>query len=257
MTRYPIILVHGIAIRESKLIKAFGKIEGKLKDAEYSVFTANTDAFGTIENNAEQLKEYITDILTDTGAEKVNIIAHSKGGLDTKYMLANLDMTDKVASVTTICTPHRGSAIASHIWSLPRAFKKILAFFINSFYKLVGDKQPDSMTVCDQLKKTECEDVEEIFAKKVYCQSYSTKIVSIKDCMLMGIPMKIYSKTDGQENDGVVSVESAKFETYRGECLDEPISHTQIVDIFAKRKQRAKIYSFYLELCSELGEMGF
>ena len=56
MTKYPIILVHGIAFRETKLIRAFGKIESKLKLGGYDVYTAKTDAFGTIEKNAEQLK---------------------------------------------------------------------------------------------------------------------------------------------------------------------------------------------------------
>ena len=257
MTKYPIILAHGIAIKETKMLKAFGKIECALRNAGYSVFTANTDAFGSIESNAEQLKAYVLQILADTGAEKVNVIAHSKGGLDAKYMLAHLDMADKVASLTTICTPHRGSAIATHIWSLPRALKRVLAFFINGFYRIVGDENPDSLKVCEQLKKRDEDEIEASFTDKVYCQSYSTKIVSLRDCALMGIPMKIYSRTDGEENDGVVSVESAKFETYKGECLDEAVSHTQIVDIFAKRKNRAKIHAFYVELCRELGTMGF
>ena len=65
MTKYPIILVHGIAIREMKLIKAFGKIERKLKEAGYDAYTASTDAFGSIENNAKQLKEIILKLIED------------------------------------------------------------------------------------------------------------------------------------------------------------------------------------------------
>ena len=74
MTKYPIILVHGIAVRETKLIRAFGKIESKLKLGGYDVYTAKTDAFGTIEKNAEQLKNITLEILEKTKAEKVNII---------------------------------------------------------------------------------------------------------------------------------------------------------------------------------------
>ena len=257
MTKYPIILAHGIAIKETKIIHAFGKIESKLKSAGYDVYTANTDAFGSIESNAEQLKLFILEILDRTNSEKVNIIAHSKGGLDSKYMIAHLDMTDKIASLTTICTPHRGSVIATHIWSLPRAIKRYVSFIINTFYKIVGDKNPDSMKVCEQLTKTQEEAIEVSFTDKVYCQSYSAKIAHINDCVLMGIPMSIYNITDGEENDGMVSVESAKFEVYRGECIDESVSHTQIVDLLAKRKNREKIHAFYIELCEELENMGF
>ena len=257
MTKYPIILVHGIALREMKIIRAFGKIEYTLKEAGYDVYTAGTDGFGTIESNAEQLKEIILGVLESTGAEKVNIIAHSKGGLDSKYMITKLDMADQVASLTTLCTPHRGSAIATHLWSLPTWLKRVLTFFINSFYKLIGDKNPDSMKVCEQLKKADGDATEESFSDKVYCQSYSTKLKSGKDCVLMVVPLTIYNYTEGIENDGMVSEESARFENYRGECLDDSVSHTQIVDFLAKRKNRRRILEFYVGLAKELGEMGY
>ena len=257
MTKYPIILVHGIALREMKIIRAFGKIEYTLKEAGYDVYTAGTDGFGTIESNAEQLKEIILGVLESTRAEKVNIIAHSKGGLDSKYMITKLDMADQVASLTTLCTPHRGSAIATHLWSLPTWIKRVLTFFINSFYKLIGDKNPDSMKVCEQLKKADGDATEESFSDKVYCQSYSTKLKSGKDCVLMAVPLTIYNYTEGIENDGMVSEESARFENYRGECLDDSVSHTQIVDFLAKRKNRRRILEFYVGLAKELGEMGY
>lgn len=256
MTKYPIILVHGIALREFKYFKAFGKIEQTLKDAGYTVYTANIDAFGTIESNAQQLKEVIIGVLRDTGAQAVNVIAHSKGGLDTKYMLNHLGMADKVASFTTLCTPHKGSVIATHIWHLPLWIKKCLAFFINGFYKFAGDKNPDSMKVCEQLKRNDSDEGID-FADAVYCQSYSAKIHKGSDCLLMAVPMMIYNRTNGEENDGMVSESSAKFENYRGECLDEPISHTQIVDFFAKKRHRKKILAFYVDLCGELGKMGY
>ncbi|MBQ7344056.1 MAG: hypothetical protein IJW53_04750 [Clostridia bacterium] len=257
MTKYPIILVHGIALKETKFIRAFGKIEYTLKEAGYDVYTAGTDGFGTIESNAEQLKEIILGVLDSTGADKVNIIGHSKGGLDSKYMIRELDMADKVASLTTLCTPHRGSAIATQLWSLPMWLKKVLTFFINGFYKLIGDKNPDSMKVCEQLKKAEGEVEEESFSDKVYCQSYSTKLKSGKDCVLMAVPLTLYNHTEGIENDGMVSEESAKYENYRGECLDDSVSHTQIVDFLAKRKNRRRILDFYVSLANELGEMGY
>jgi len=45
-------------------------------------------------------------------ASKVHIIAHSMGGLDSRYLISKLGYGDRVASLTTISTPHRGSAIA-------------------------------------------------------------------------------------------------------------------------------------------------
>ena len=125
-SKYPIILVHGIAAKQLRILNAFGQIGEELKKEGYTVYISDNDGFGSVENNAEQLKRFIEKVLKDTGAEKVNIIAHSKGGLDSKYMITKLGMEDKVASLTTLCTPHKGSIIASKIWDLPMPIKKIL-----------------------------------------------------------------------------------------------------------------------------------
>ncbi|MBQ9733600.1 MAG: triacylglycerol lipase, partial [Clostridia bacterium] len=100
-TKYPIVLVHGVALKEKKHFKAFGRIKEKLCQRGYDVYIADTDGFGTIENNGVQLKDFIYRVLDSTGAEKVNIIAHSKGGLDSKYMISELGREEKVASLTT------------------------------------------------------------------------------------------------------------------------------------------------------------
>ena len=255
--KYPVILVHGIAIKEKRYIHAFGRIAEKMREIGYDVYIANTDAFGTIENNAAQLKSFITKVMKATGAEKVNLIAHSKGGLDSKMMITNLDMEDKVASLTTLCTPHKGSIIASKIWGLPMPLKKIYAWCIDHFYRYVfGDKNPDSMTVCQELCHVD-EGLETVgFSSKVYCQSYSSTLKSGKDCFIMALPMRLYKHFTGKENDGMVSVESAKFGEYKGDCLGESISHLQIIDLLAKPKSRDAIYDFYISICNDLSDMG-
>lgn len=255
--KYPIVLVHGIAIKEKKYLRAFGWIAEKMRDEGYEVYIANTDAFGSIENNAIQLKEHVLRILEKTGAEKVNLIGHSKGGLDSKEMILSLGMEDKVASLTTLCTPHKGSIIASKIWELPMPLKKIYAWCIDKFYKYVfGDKNPDSMAVCKQLCHVD-EGLETVgFSSKVYCQSYSSTLKSGKDCFIMALPMRLYKHFTGNDNDGMVSVESAKFGDYKGDCLGESISHLQIIDLLAKPKSRDDIYNFYISICKELEKMG-
>ena len=107
-TKYPIILVHGIIIKDIKFIKSFGNIDRILKIQGHHVYKSNVDGVGTIENNASMLKEEILSILEKEKVDKVNIIAHSKGGLDSKYMIQQLGMEDHVASLTTLCTPHKG-----------------------------------------------------------------------------------------------------------------------------------------------------
>lgn len=253
--KYPIILVHGLMVRHFKRFRAFGRIEHVLDCEGHDVHVATHDGFGCIETNAEQLRDYILGVLEKTGAKKVHLIAHSKGGLDLKYMIKTYGMTDKIATFTTLSTPHKGSAIASHIWKLPMWIKKIIAFFINTFYRILGDKHPNSLKACDQLRTSEDGD-EELFDHYdgIYCQSYSATLKRSRDCFIMALPHKIYKKYEDGDTDGMVSRESSKFGHYRGEILDISISHGQMVDFASRKHQKEKIYEFYKNMCRELEE---
>ena len=116
-TKYPVILVHGIMMKDLGHVKAFGRIEHNLRSEGYSVYTADHDGLGTIENNAAQLKRFLEGIMEKEGVDKVNLIAHSKGGLDSLYMIDRLGMSGAVASVTFLSTPHKGSVIAEVLYN--------------------------------------------------------------------------------------------------------------------------------------------
>jgi triacylglycerol lipase len=44
--------------------------------------------------------------------DQVHVIAHSMGGLDARYLISSLGFADRIASLTTLGTPHRGSPLA-------------------------------------------------------------------------------------------------------------------------------------------------
>ena len=255
-TRYPILLVHGIIFKESKLFKSFGKIGKRLKSQGYCVYVSTQDGFGTIENNAVQLKEQIKKILNKEGAEKINLIAHSKGGLDCKYLIKQLDMEDKVASLTTLCTPHKGSPVATKIMKMPKFLLKFVAFWVNVWYRIFGDKKPNSYEVCRQLQRHKIEELVP-FSKSVYCQSFSTTMNKTKDDFVMSIPLIFSRYCEKGETDGLVPVSSAIFENYRGNCIEDSVSHSQIVDFMVSKKKKEKVYGFYSAICKELAEMNF
>lgn len=228
-----------------------------MQEQGFCVYTADTDGLGTVENNAEQLKKQINKILQDENAEKINIIAHSKGGLDSIFMIENLDMVDKVASLTTLCTPHKGSQIATKILNMPSFLIKVAAFVLNSFYKMLKDEQPDAITACTQLQsKVEITDKSFKSFNGVYCQSYSSVMHKASDDFIMSIPFLISRKYENGNSDGMVSAESAKYADYKGNCLDESASHNEIVCFMTKKKKRKKIYAFYKKLCSDLAARG-
>ena len=261
-SKYPIILAHGIVIKDLKYFKAFGKIEKALQDKGYEVYTSCTDGFGTIENNAQQLKEQVQDILAKSGVDKVNIIAHSKGGLDSRYMIEKLDMENSVASLTTICSPHKGSKLATKLCALPKWLLKFVAFWINFGYRVFGgDKHPNSLEVVRQLKEIPPEEYEEAVNVKcqgVYSQSYSAIMKKSSDDFALGVPLRIVQKIEkDDQSDGLVSVESSKWAEYKGNCIDEPVSHSQLVDFMVGKEKREKIHAFYISICEDLTQRGF
>ena len=75
---------------------------------------------GAISDQAEQIDEQISLILKSFGTQHVNLIAHSKGGLDSRFWLTNIkpksDFTRNliVGQFITINTPHLGSVIGDY-----------------------------------------------------------------------------------------------------------------------------------------------
>ncbi len=100
-TRYPILPVHELAMRDALFLKSWGRINRILLIQGYTVYKRNLDAMGSVETNVTRLREEIGSIRAETSSDKVNIIAPSKGGLDAKYkyMIRHLDMAGSVASL--------------------------------------------------------------------------------------------------------------------------------------------------------------
>lgn len=259
-TKYPILLVHGLGMKDCFFMKSFGRIDRILRIQGYTVYKSRVDGCGTVEGNAARLKEEILSILAESGAEKVNLIAHSKGGLDARRMLEDPDMSGKAASLTTICTPHLGSPIASLVLKVPSFLLKYAAFFVNLFYRILGDKHPDVLTACRELKRVER--MEETSARPVpgvFCQSFSATLRPEEKHtdFIMGIPA-VFSRLMEKHaaTDGMVPRDSAIYGVYRGDCIDGSVSHTEIVDFMVPDKRRDRIYAFYSSLCEELVKMG-
>ena len=125
-TRYPLLLVHGVGFRDFHYFNYWGRIPRELKRNGAQVYYGHQEAWGTVEDNAEILRRKIFSICQETGAKKVNIIAHSKGGLDARYLISRLSMAPFVAALTTINTPHRGSALVEWLMKLPDGIYRLV-----------------------------------------------------------------------------------------------------------------------------------
>ncbi len=216
-SKYPVILVHGIAFRdETFFIKYWGNIPELLEKSGSKVFTGKQQAYGTIRNNAIQLKERVEEVLKKTGSKKVNIIAHSRGGLESRYMISMLGMDDKVASLTTLATPHRGSSMADYIIK-HAADKKLMSAVFDFYARVIGDDNPESLNAGIELTTAKMKDFNNTVqnSKSVYYQSYACAIDS---SFFNPMWKTMYDKIAESEgpNDGLVAVDSAKWGNFRG-----------------------------------------
>lgn len=257
MIKYPIVLVHGMMIRDFKIYRAFRKIRKYLLSSGVKVYVTNQDGVGSIENNALQIKKEILEILEKEKVDKVNLIAHSKGGLDSRYMISMLDMENHIASLTTLSTPHHGSKMSARIMKLPKYIAKFIAFFINITFKIFGDKHPDILTVGKQLCDANMKDFNNrvINSSKVYYQSYSSDIDK-KATFLVFIPHKFSRKCEEENTDGVVSISSSIWGEYQGH-MDVDADHFQMAGIYGGKKKMQEVADFYLSIVKDLEEKGF
>lgn len=260
--QYPVILVHGLGMRDDlKIFKYWGNIPYKLMESGVEVFLSNQMAFHTIEFNAELLRERILEILKETNSEKINIIAHSKGGIESRYMISKLDMASHVASLTTIASPHRGSSLAN--WVLEKANeKKALKFSENILKTLAvwqGDSSPEILPAFRQMTIDSMAEFNQRVpdSSSVYYQSYGGTIHGKPYGLWADFKKKIIQEREG-ENDGVVSKKSFEWANFRG-IVKSPsgldISHHEIIGITHFTDFDAS--EFYFQIISDLAQMNF
>lgn len=110
-TRYPIVLHHGMAGGRSWILTYAGIREAIAADG-HAVVQTQVPPFDGVQVRAAALAAAVDGALQATGAAKVNLIAHAMGGLDARYLISRLGYGDRVASLSTMSTPHRGAALA-------------------------------------------------------------------------------------------------------------------------------------------------
>ena len=262
-TKYPLLMVHGVFFRDFRYLNYWGRIPRELIRNGATVYYGQQQSAAAVEDSGKELAERIRQIVEETGCGKVNIIAHSKGGLDSRAAIAHCGMAPYVATLTTINTPHLGCIFAEYLLgNVPQAARLKIAAAYNATMKQVGDPNPDFLAAVTDLTESAClarnevtHDVPGVVYESV--MSYCRKAQHGKFPLNMTYP--IVKHFDGL-NDGLVSVESAKW----GErfTLLEPegkrgISHGDVVDLNRENIRGFDVREFYVELAADLKRRGY
>ncbi|HOT46017.1 MAG TPA: hypothetical protein PLM53_17560 [Spirochaetota bacterium] len=145
--RYPVILVPGWAGTEKFMnsIDYFWQLKGALSDAGRETYVADLNCFSTHHVRAAELRDFMYELLyrkvreiaaargiasrdVDMSDLKFNLLCHSQGGINARYMVKVLSMADPryddasmaplipasrfVASIVMISTPNNGTYLA-------------------------------------------------------------------------------------------------------------------------------------------------
>ena len=263
-TRYPILLVHGVFFRDSDHLNYWGRIPAELKKNGATLFYGEHNSAAAVRDSAVELEKRIEQIVRENGCEKVNIIAHSKGGLDSRAAIALTSAGRYVASLTTINTPHRGCEFADYLLNeIPQTQQKVIADGYNKVAAKLGDKDPDFLAAVYDLTSDKCRERNEIVHDdpNVDYQSVGSVLKGASSGQFpLNFTYHLVKYFDG-ENDGLVGINSFEWgeslTMLRNDVSDRGISHADMIDLSRENIEGLDIREFYVQLVSELREKGF
>jgi triacylglycerol lipase len=131
-TQYPIVLVHGfMGWGYLGPLSNFYEVQDTLTANGFEVFEPWVSAINSMDERARELAEKIEQKYP---GQRINIISHSQGGLDARYLISTLGWGDRVASLTTLSAPHQGTTLADIACGLVPGFaQSIIDLLFNLF----------------------------------------------------------------------------------------------------------------------------
>lgn len=270
-------------------------IREALEQIGSTVLIAKVPAFGTIEERAIHLNKFINrqcdqlrkseskstiysnkrnkssdDVSENATFEntnkpiKVNLIAHSMGGLDSRYLISKLKHNNyQVVSLTTISTPHHGSECANFIVDVIGKRKYLSSICPKSVYELT------TSSLAEFNKEIKDDPNVSYFS---YGARFNPRWFNVFKLTweIMKYEMKLHSHEERSlntiDNDGIVSVKSSKWGQYLG-TLDE-VDHLDLINwtnkvrntvdtALFRTKSKFNAIALYLDIAENLSKKGF
>jgi triacylglycerol lipase len=222
-------------------------------------FAPNVVPYASIEDRAKDWTRHIRLIMDATKSSRVNIVAHSMGGLDLRYAVSKLGLDEAVVSLTTIATPHRGSSLAELGLATPANLRDMLSEVFN----WLGTNLYPSMTsdIKAALEDLTRDHVVNVFnpavpdVKGVQYYSWSAGVgKGTKDSInSMLIPLNRYIFEKEGINDGFVSSDSAVWGNHLGQI---GLSHTEQIHLNLTRAHKERWHEFWVNQAKILSESG-
>ena len=273
-TRYPVVLMHGLGGSE-----AFGdssyfyQVREALEPEGYAFSSPSVSPFATTEVRAGEWEAHLQQLIDEGVGRRFNLISHSQAGLDARYLASGLGRSNWIASIVSIGTPHYGTPIADLITGaieLQLIDDDWIDFGADVFITIFGLTGEDNSLV-ESMGALTTETLEAFNQNvldhdEVYYASWAGMTCGIfdLDCQdacggetvdptlaISNLILELY----GDENDGLVIIESAEWGDYQGViCAD----HADQVGMFEDSPTEAFDHlAFYRDELERLAELGF
>ena len=261
-TKYPLLMVHGIFFRDFDYLNYWGRIPKALEENGAKIYYGKHLSAASVKKCGEELAARIEEICKEGGFEKVNVIAHSKGGLDMRYAISKCGADRYVASLSTINTPHRGCEFAEYLLEkIPEKQKEAIAKTYNDTFARLGDEEPNFMEGVTDLTHSFCEKFNEEVkdVEGIYYQSVGSKQNNaVSGRFPLNMSYLLVKHFDGP-NDGLVGEKSFRWgEDYQYITTKgrRGISHADMIDLNRENIPDFDVREFYIQLVNGLKKKG-
>lgn len=265
--KHPIVLAHGLmGFDELRLagrylpgVQYWRGITDAFSQNDIDVITTAVPTTGSIEDRAHALHEQIR---SRAAGRDVNIVAHSMGGLDSRYLISKIQPQEfQIKSLTTIATPHRGSSAADIV------LREIGPDYLPRLYSVLARMKVSTGAFAQLTRNYVCENFNPVvldnesvryFSYGASCQPHLFSVFKLSHDLIFEL--------EGP-NDGLVSVASSKWggeDGYKGTLMG--VTHLDLINWTNRIKRVAanmhlvnenfNAIAFYLHIADMLAKQG-